>query len=351
MRNFLKISYLVLLVLVAWSCRKDPDGVMSEATPYDLEIPQGFPQMIIPQDNPLTVEGVELGRRLFYDERLSGDNTMSCASCHMPEFGFSDTAEVSVGIDGIAGTRNAMPLFNIGWANNFFWDGRDATLEEQILEPVPNPIEMHQEWKDASSKIAADPLYPEMFKTAFGNYKIDSTQIAKAIAQFIRTLISADSKFDKYLRGEVVLTPDEFAGLNLFNDLQGGDCFHCHGNTVFFTDFSFANNGLDLTFSDLGRETVTGNPDDRAAFKVPSLRNLSFTAPYMHDGRFETIDEVIDFYNSGVQDGPYTDPLMEFAHQGGTNLTATEKAQLKAFILTLNDTSFTTNPAFQDPGY
>jgi cytochrome c peroxidase len=341
------------------SCRKDKVGF--EASPYKLEIPSHFPDMIIPEDNPLTIEGVELGRFLFYEKRLSGDNSISCATCHMPQNGFSDPKKFSVGIDGIAGTRQSMALVNLGWENFFFWDGRKTSLEAQILEPVPNPIEMHQSWKDATQKLNADIQYRNRFFSAFNEEGIDSIKVAKAIAQFLRTLISAESKYDIMYKFEnkislttkeqaILQTVDneEWAGYDLFRSLNGADCFHCHNGPLMQVK-KFSNNGLDATFSDLGRGFVTGNPSDYGKFKVPTLRNIALTAPYMHDGRFASLDEVIEHYSSGVTHSATIDPLMEFAGQGGVQLDSQEKYLLKRFLLTLTDYNFINNPKFKDP--
>lgn len=352
----MKLRHIILLVLTlvvgVTACRKENDGISPTWTPYELDVPSNFPPMSIPQDNPMSVEGIELGRRLFYDERLSDGDFMSCASCHEPSLGFGDDTPFSAGFAGALGTRNSMPLFNLGWQPYFFWDGRAATLEDQILEPVVNPIEMHENWPNVIDKLRLDPLYPDMFYQAFGVSVFDSTHAAKAIAQFLRTIISADSKFDRWRRGEpgVILTPSEQVGFSLFLT-EDGDCFHCHAEP-FFADFSFKNNGLENPpFADSGAYNVTGNPADIAAFKVPSLRNLVFTAPYMHDGRFSTIDDVINFYSTGVNDNAHTHPFMQFAGNGGVDLTPQEKADLKAFLLALTDSSLINNPDFQDPGY
>jgi cytochrome c peroxidase len=292
----------------------------------------------------MTEEGIELGRFLFYEKRLSGDNTMNCASCHLSENAFAESSQYSTGIDGISGTRNAMPLFNLGWEEFFFWDGRESSLEAQILEPVPNPIEMHQEWQQAVEKLS-----------------IDATKVSKAIAQFLRTIVSSSSKFDvmyKYEYG-IQLSADEntmlqnieaeeWAGYDLFKSLNGADCFHCHNGPLMRVK-KFSNNGLDNTFTDLGRSLVTNNPEDDGKFKVPSLRNIELTAPYMHDGRFSTLDEVIEHYSSGVHISPTIDPLIEYANQGGVQLDAQEKVLLKKFLLTLTDTVFINNPKFKDP--
>lgn len=346
--------------LVIFSCRKDNTYYLP--TPYNLEIPSHFPDMIIPADNPMTVEGVELGRFLFYEKRLSGDNTQSCASCHLPSASFSDPNQYSTGIDGIQGNRHSMALVNLGWEDFFFWDGRKTTLETQILEPVPNPIEMHQSWKRTVEKLNADVTYRNRFFKAFGEEGIDSTKATKAIAQFIRTLISGESKFDVMYKYEnnlalnsseqaILQTVDveEWAGYDLFKSLNGADCFHCHNGPLMRVK-KFSNNGLmPNSFDDKGRASVTNNPEDNYKFKVPTLRNIALTAPYMHDGRFATLDEVIEHYSSGIHMSPTIDPLIEFGSQGGVQLDAQEKYLLKKFLLTLTDQKFVTNPNFQDP--
>jgi cytochrome c peroxidase len=352
MRHFFAI--LVVFVLLT-SCKKEKEripgnGTPFKTTPYILDLPNGFPPMPIPKDNPLTVEGVELGKHLFFEKLLSGDNTLSCSGCHTNETGFTDSRQFSIGIDGVAGNRNSMVIQNIAWSPTFFWDGSANSLEKQVFEPVTNPIEMHETWPNAVNKLMNNPKYPKMFYKAFGTTKIDSTHVAKALAQFMRTLISGNSKFDKFRRGEITLTPEELEGFNLFMALDGADCFHCHPNNAFFTDFGFHNNGLDLIPQDNGRAIVTGASTDIGKFKAPTLRNLEFSAPYMHDGRFATLDELIDFYSEGVHhDSPNISPLMEFSFQGGVALNSSEKTALKAFLLTLSDPDFINNPNFKDP--
>ena len=349
-----------ILFFLAVSCRKDKVSEF-DPTPYALQIPAHFPNMPIPADNPMTVEGVELGRFLFYETKLSGDNSMSCATCHLQSAGFSDPNQFSTGITGAVGDRNSMALINLGWQQFFFWDGRAATLEEQLLEPVPNPIEMNQSWTDAVNKLRADPKYPEMFAKAFGENGIDSIKVTKALAQFLRTMISAESKYDvmyKYQNG-LQLTPaeqqiytnitlEEWAGYDLFLSLNGADCLHCHNGPLMQVQI-FSNNGLDASFSDQGRMGVTGNAADNGRFKVPTLRNIAFTGPYMHDGRFETLDDVIDHYSSGVVQSETIDPMMEFVHMGGVQLNNEEKQFLKAFLLCLSDENFINNPKFSNP--
>ena len=356
------MKYLLLIfisVAIFLSCKKDKVGHVP--TPYVLDIPSHFPDMIIPEDNPMTVEGVELGRKLFYEKKLSGDNTISCAACHSPENSFTDPNQFSVGIDGISGNRNSMALINLGWQNFFFWDGRAKTLEEQILCPVPNPIEMHQSWPDAVAKLNADMNYRNMFFNAFNEEGIDSIKVSKSIAQFLRTMISGSSKYDVMYKFEnnfplssseqVTLTsiiPEEWAGYDLFRSLNGADCFHCHNGPLMQVK-KFSNNGLDLSFIDFGRGAITGNANDNGKFKVPSLRNIALTAPYMHDGRFTTLNQVIEHYSSGIQQSSTIDPLIEYAFQGGVQLDTQEKSLLKTFLLTLTDYDFINNPDFQDP--
>ena len=234
--------------------------------------------------------------------------------------------------------------------DKYFWDGRANGVEGQAFGPVVNPIEMHNTWPGAVASLQAHPDYPTLFDAAFETAVIDSGLVTKAIAQFERTLISGDARFDQFLREEINLTPAEFRGLELFMT-EGADCFHCHGNpgNPLWTDNDFHNNGLDATFSDLGRGAISGNAFDNGKFKTPSLRNLVFTAPYMHDGRFETLDEVLDHYSTGVTISPTIDPLMQFSFQGGVQLTTDERADLMAFLLSLTDSSYVNNPAFQAP--
>ena len=342
------------------SCRKDNVGY--EPSPYELEIPSHFPDMIIPKDNPMTVEGVALGRKLFYEEMLSGDNTMSCASCHAPANSFSDPNQFSTGIDGIQGNRNSMALVNLGWQKFFFWDGRAGSLEQQILGPVPNPIEMHQSWKDAVEKLNQNVNYRNLFYKAFGEPGIDSIKVTKAIAQFIRTMISGESKYDVMYKFENSLplssndqailptvTPEEWAGYDLFKSLNGADCLHCHSGVLMHIN-KFSNNGMDAAFSDPGRGGITGNPNDMGRFKIPTLRNIALTAPYMHDGRFASLDQVIDHYSTGLISSPTIDPLMEHLTTSGVQLDSQERDLLKKFLMTLTDYNFVNNPNFQDPG-
>lgn len=345
----------IILFLVCFSCENESvDQYVAVATPIPLETPQLFEANIlnpvIPIDNPQTIEGIALGKKLFFDPILSSNNTQACANCHAPENAFTDNDRFSDGVDGVFGNRNSMPLFNLAWNydEKFFWDGSSFSLEHQALVPVTDPIEMKSTWQQVEQKLQNHLEYPNLFNAAFGTSTIDSTLVTKAIAQFERTLISSNSKFDKFLLGEAILTPEEQNGFNVFMDEAKGDCFHCHGSdkNPLWTDNIFHNNGLDETFTDLGLGLVTGDPADNGKFKSPSLRNLQFTAPYMHDGRFETLEDVINHYSEGLKNSSTIDPLMKKVAQGGIGLTTQDKADLKAFLLSLSDNEFINNPAF-----
>lgn len=353
--NFIALLSLIFILTSCSSSDNDPDqqsilgctdsnavnynpnatesnGSCVYTTAYTLEVPQILELILpplIPTNNPLSVEGVALGRKLFYDPILSGDGTQACADCHLAANSFTDPRQFSVGIDGSVGTRNSMPLYNVAWNLNekFFWDGRATSLENQAFGPVVNPIEMNNTWPNAVASLQANAQYPNLFQEAFGTSTIDSTLVAKAIAQFERTLVSANSRFDKFSIGTGTLTPSEENGLAIFMDEERGDCFHCHGNpnSPLWTDNAFHNNGLDTVFTDIGLGEVTGDPNDNGKFKSPSLRNLAYSAPYMHDGRFETLDEVINHYSEGLMDSPTIDPLMKTVANGGVHLTEKEE--------------------------
>lgn len=356
------IIYALLLVLMVFAsarCKKtdpDPPEDTYNPTPYNLVLPSQFtdllPPMAMPTDNPLTVEGITLGRKLFYDKKLSKGNIQSCGTCHSPEFSFTDNGnQYSVGVDGLAGNRNTMAIINIGYMPSFFWDGRAPSAEAQAFGPVVNPIEMHETWPNAVAKLQADPDYPDLFYKAFGTNCIDSVLVSKAISQFERIMISGNSRFDKHLRGEIQLTAAEQNGFNIFMDETKGDCFHCHGSNTnpLWTDNDFHNNGLDVAFTDKGLGSVTGDPNDDGKFKSPTLRNLVFTAPYMHDGRFETLEQVVNHYSDELVSSATIDPLMKKVNQGGVGLTSTEKANLVSFLKSLSDSAFVAKTIFHDP--
>ncbi|HTL72914.1 MAG TPA: MbnP family protein [bacterium] len=316
-------------------------------TPYPFQMSATFPIPDLPRDNPLLVERVELGKKLFFDKRLSVNNQQSCAGCHAPEKAFSDGRRVARGAEGAFGTRNAMPLFNLAWKKKFFWDGRAKSLREQVLQPIQNPIEMHQSLANLVAKLAqATNDYPALFTAAFGSPEITSEKISLALENYLLTLTSFDAKFDRVQRGEEQFTAEEQRGFELFSTeydprrgQYGADCFHCHGGPLFQSQ-SFANNGSDGAFQDLGRERVTGKASDRGKFSVPSLRNVALTAPYMHDGRFRTLDEVVEHYSTGIPRSATLDPNLAKHPDGGVPLSETDKRALVAFLKTLTDAQF-----------
>jgi len=336
-----------------------------EATAYTIEIPPFFPPMDIPADNPMTEEGIQLGRLLFWEPSLSLDRSISCGSCHAPSSNFSDPNQFSSGVNGTLGDRNASVICNLGWSSSFFWDGRALTLEDQIREPIEHPLEMNVSWEVVVERLMTEDFgdldYPQLFFNAFGSEIITEDLAVKSIAQFVRTMISADSKFDKWRRGETNLTDEEYLGYQLFlkeggdpEVNQGGefgaDCFHCHGEAgLQFSDYLFHNNGLDPSFeNDPGRVNVTGFVLDSGLFKTPTLRNVAVSAPYMHDGRFTSLEDVIEHYNSGGVSSSTIDPFMKYT-TGGLELAPQQKEAIIAFLHALTDTTFIQNPNFLDP--
>jgi cytochrome c peroxidase len=343
-----KIFFVLFLISICsfYACKKD-NSLEINPTPYNLVVPNGLPNVISPADNKLTEEGVALGRKLFYDPILSLNNMQSCASCHNQANAFVDTSQFSKGVNGNLGHRNSMPLFNIAYANSFFWDGRKKTLEEQALAPIQDKNEMNETLPHVIAKLKAEPTYVEMFKKSFGSNAITELNVAKAIAQFERILLSGNSKYDKAKRGEETLTAEEQMGEDLYTDQQKGDCTHCHSIGSTFTDFDFKNNGLDAIAVDSGRYLVTKNIFDLGKMKTPSVRNLKYTAPYMHDGRFKTLDEVMFHYNIGFKHPANLDVNM--AEHFPNRMTVQEVKAIIAFLNTLNDEEFVVNPAFAKP--
>ena len=334
----------MVFFLVLVSCNPEQNHYVP--TPYEFPQPAYFPSRNnIPADNPMTEEGVALGRKLFYDPRLSGrggtDGIRSCASCHHQENNFD--------FGGSAGLHHSvMPLVNLAWNHTGLgWNGSVATLEDMVLAAVTSPVEINADTNQVVKYLQKTNDYPELFEKAFGSRDITFINIQRAIAQFVRSLVSADSKFDRYLRGEEQLTEDEMAGYELFCTEEGADCFHCHGGggLALMTTNLFYNNGLDDEFNDPeDRSAITGSHRDKGAYKAPTLRNIAVSTPYMHDGRFTTLDEVIDFYSEGVKNSENINPLMHHVMDGGVRLSDIEKAQLKAFLNTLTDVTFLNNP-------
>ena len=362
----LATSVTVTLVVFLLPAKKaNPTPIQNFSAPFV------FGRFIVPQNNPLTEESVELGRHLFYDVRLSGNNTISCATCHQQEFAFSDGRRVSVGASGKPLDFNSMSLANLMWGpQHFFWDGRTHSLEEQALKPIEHPDEMAQDLDQLVKELSDIEMYQELFAQAYGD--INKDNIAKALANFQRTLISANSKYDQFLQGKAQLTEQEELGRKLFvahpdvkASLRGGNCVDCHSQFVtagFNTQFDgFSNNGLDQEEQLLeGLRAVTGKDSDKGLFKVPTLRNIALTAPYMHDGRFNTLEEVLDHYNHGVKISSTLSPLIKEASNLESltdqstdaptlNLSNEEKKAIIAFLHTLTDQQFIDNSRFSDP--
>lgn len=375
------LGILLFAILVA-TCKKEspihyerePLDSVYAPTPYNLDIPNYYPtELNIPEDNPLTVEGVMLGRYLFYDGRLSGrdhpDSLMSCGTCHIQENSFECGVNHPVyingfthGITGKPTPHVMLPLINLVFnSNGYLWNGMISetnpnehfrNIEDLVWMGITAEHEMNSDTNRAKAMLQGIPEYPPMFKKAFGTEKITIDLAGKAIAQFIRTLISKDSKFDRYLRGEEMLSINEINGFILFTTEEGADCFHCHGGSgnPLFTTNLFYNNGKDSIFDDpRDRYRITGDPMDQGAYRAPTLRNIEFTGSYMHDGRFATLEEVINFYNSELVWSPYIDPLMHKINQGGAQLTKNEIDDLIAFIKTLKDTVFIKNKNYSNP--
>lgn len=362
--NKLLILGLLGVSLVAVLSCRNPEP----PTPLELHIPNGFPTHLnIPDDNPLTEEGVALGKMLFEDGHLCGytgqnpDSLMSCSSCHVRKNNFDIGADNARFPNGIACGRttgkpckhNVMPLTNLIFNNEgYFWNGSVCpennnvsfhSIEDIVRMAIVADDEMCGTEASAVAAIRADSRYPELFRKAFGSEEITMERIQKAIAQYVRSLVSANSKFDRYLQGKEQLSPQELHGYVLFTTEEGADCFHCHGSdgSPLFTTNLFYNNGLDAVNTDqFDRFSFTGDVQDKGAYRAPSLRNVYVSAPYMHDGRFKTLDEVLQFYNEGLQYSPYVSPLMHKLDEGGRHLSPSELADLKAFLQTLTDEEY-----------
>ena len=320
-----------------------PKDLPPKYTPHRFAMAGTFPIPPLPRDNPLIEERIALGRRLFQETALSADRSISCASCHAAASGFSDSRRFSPGVQGQLGTRQSMALANLAWKREFFWDGRARSLRDQVLMPIQDPTEMAETLESVVGKLSGMPEYPVLFENAFGTPRIDAERIALALEQFVLTLTHFRSRFDLSTQGKASLSDQERRGLELFmteNEprmgQRGADCFHCHGGPL-FTDHQFHDNGLDLVPSDPGRARVTGRNADRGKFVTPTLRNIAQTAPYMHDGRFQTLEAVVRHYSEGVQVSPNLDPNLAKHAAGGLHLSLEDQSALVAFLKTLSD--------------
>ena len=327
-----------------------PDNYALPSLPAHFLAPQILAQDNTPAGNPVTDRGATLGRVLFYDKRLSANNTTSCASCHQQEHGFSDPRQFSIGFLGGETGRNSMGLTNAKYyeRGHFFWDERSQTLEEQVLEPIQNEVEMGLTLAELVAKVSAERYYAELFTSAFGDAVVNSERIALALAQFIRSIISTESKFDLGRSSNFSnFSPEENQGRRIFNGQ--GRCDNCHGTDNFVPDNVF-NNGLENPYTDPGIGAITRRQQDLGKFKVPSLRNIALTGPYMHDGRFTTLEQVVEFYDSQVVNHPNLAPQLRNNNRPiRLNLSEAEKRALVAFLHTLTDPNLATDPKYSDP--
>jgi len=358
--NLKSIIFIVLSATVFLaSCKDDdnePQGIVQDATPYEMSI-GGFPVPNIAVDNQLTEQGVELGRMLFYEKMLSADGTQACASCHFQQFAFTDSARFSTGIRGEKGGRHAMSVFNMAWnENQFFWDGRADLLRHQSLLPIQDELEMDESLENVVAKLSESQMYKNQFIRVFGSDEVTSEKVSLALEQFMNSITSTNSKYDEFLKDSTVFTASEKRGFKLFStdynpffpEESGADCQHCHSGLNFEND-KYMNNGLDATFADNGRAKATEDPSDNGKFKVTSLRNIALTAPYMHDGRFTTLEQVVDHYNEQIKSSATLDPALEQTREKGLFLSAQDKTDLVAFLKTLTDKDLTTNSEYSSP--
>jgi cytochrome c peroxidase len=377
-------KYILLFVasifILYLSCRKDtitppPPTNTNKPTPYNIVIPKFFPTTLnIPADNPMTIEGIRLGRYLYYDGRICGkkDTLMSCSTCHQQEHAFMNGIGYAHGTTGVKTSHKMLPHVNLVFnSSGYLWTGEvtpsnpfyhtpgtyGGNIEDVVWIAMTDIPEFASDTIRSKEAIQAISMYPPMFKAAFGSNVVTFRNIAKAIAQFVRTLISSNSKFDRYMRGEENLSNSELNGLAYFQG-ETADCYHCHLLPALFTTNNFYNNAKDSVFyypdhanftDPYDRYSYTHNTSDVGAYKASTLRNIAYTAPYMHDGRFATLDDVINFYSSGLVMSPYVSPLMYHLNTGGAQMNLSQKTDLKNFLLSLSDSSFVTNPAFSKP--
>ncbi len=386
---FMIPAMILFVVAVMVSCLNDDPDPPHTTIPYELPVIEGFPKNLnIPEDNPLTEEGVKLGRYLFHDGRLSGrlhpDSLMSCATCHVQEKGFEAGIDhpkfkggQPVGIpseeypQGKPTPHFMLPTINLVYNHNgYLWNGSVHETNEELGSPeygvpadpafhrksveafawmaIVAPHEINGDLEKTVETIENIPIYPPMFEAAYGSPEVSIEKISKSIAQYVRTIVSYRSKYHQWLRGEAELTPAEQRGYDLFFS-ETADCFHCHSGVLLTTN-QFYNNAKDSVFDGIGdRYSVTKKPWDLGAFRAPSLINCEITAPYMHDGRFKTLEEVVDFYSEGLVSSDYVHPLMKGVSKGGVRLDPQEKSDLIAFLKTFTDHALLEDPAYSKP--
>lgn len=323
----MKLFSFIVVVFTLISCTKEK---VEKYEPFGVTYPDYFPETVYDlEKNILTKEKFELGRKLFYDEILSSDNTISCGNCHSQTHAFADhNVSFSSGVNNLLGTRNSPAIFNMIWSPAFMWDGGVNHIEIFSLAPITNPLEMNESMSNVIQKLNSNAVYKQLFNEAFGSTEITDLLLFKVLTAFMAKLVSANSKYDAYRKGTATLSADELKGLSLFRI----NCASCHTEPL-FTNYSYKNNGIDNVFTDLGRAKITLDPSDNGKFKVPTLRNIELTYPYMHDGRFWSLTQVIDHYNSGIKHSA----TLATQLQNPISFTSTEKQQLLKFLKTLTD--------------
>ncbi len=329
--------YLILFIsILLFSCKKEEKIEPVKIEKWEMEKPSYFPNPVYNFVNNEQTKGrFDLGRKLFYDPLLSIDGTVSCATCHSQGHAFAGhNVKISPGVNGLLGTRNSPSITNLAWYPSFMWDGGVNHIEVFSVAPITNPVEMNETMINVVAKINANSTYKELFKTNYGIENVTDQAILRALTQYMAMIVSADSKYDKYRKGTETLSAEESEGLLLFQT----KCASCHQEPL-FTNFSYKNNGLDTAFIDKGRGKITQNPNDDGKFRVPSLRNVMLTYPYMHDGRFHSIEDVLEHYNSGIKQS-YT---LNAELSNGIPLTENEKAKIITFLNTLTDYSLLNN--------
>ncbi|MDQ1804877.1 cytochrome-c peroxidase [Chryseobacterium sp. PTM-20240506] len=346
-KNILKAGLIIVTFFNIISCSDEVIEPLEKDEAYNLQFPAYFPEMTFDKTgNPVTKNGVELGRKLFYEGRLSRNNTISCGFCHIQENAFTHHGHnVSHGVDDRIGIRNAPPIQNMAFLKRYMWDGVIHNLNEQPIIPITDANEMDSSMPEVIAKLNADSKYRNLFKAAYGDEYITGERVLKALSQFMVTMISGNSKYDQYKHGKATFTTTEMKGMALFQQ----KCSSCHSGEL-FTDESFRNTGMyyNSQFKDAGRYRVTLDQVDWMKFRVPSLRNVEYTAPYMHDGRFYTLDAVLNFYSDNVEDNPNLDPLLKQNGHIGLTMNNAEKQSIIAFLKTLSDKDFVTNPKFSE---
>ena len=333
------LSTIVTLVVIVYHRGETVRPVKPIGTPQTIATPLGLPPVPVPADNPVTVETIALGKRLYFDTSLSIDKSVSCATCHDPGHGFAYPGDVSAGVRGKKGTRNAPTIINAAYYTTQFWDGRENTLEKQAEGPVQNPVEMAHSLAGVVARLTNDPSYVTAFERAYGAGPVTFEKVEKSLAAYERRVVAGDSPFDRWYFGGDQHAVDKSVkrGYEVFRRVDKGNCASCHAiaeHTALFTDNEFHNIGVGVRNgapTDLGRYEVTHTDRDRGAFKTPSLRNIAETAPYMHDGSLDTLLQVIDFYAAGGNANPWLDSKI-----GMLRLTRREKADLVAFLKSLS---------------